>query len=76
MLPDAPPDGSCMPIEIARGHLIGEVPGVKAHLECRGLILNGGMIQAIPKLEGRVDRVDLSHEAAIGENCSVYLLSE
>ena len=23
---------------IARGHLIGEVPGIKAHLECKGLI--------------------------------------
>ncbi len=52
---------------IARGHLIGEVPEIKAHLECRGLLLNGGMIHAIPELEGRVDGVELSHEAAVGK---------
>ncbi len=53
---------------ISRGHIIGEVPGVKAHLECRGLILeNGGIIHAIPELEGRVEGVDLSHEAAVGK---------
>lgn len=53
---------------IARGHLIGEVPEVKAHLECRGLILSdGGKIHAIPELEGLVGDVDLSHEAAVGK---------
>ena len=52
---------------IARGHLIGEVPEIKAHLECRGLILNGGLIHAIPELEGLVDGVEMSHEAAVGK---------
>jgi Fe-S cluster assembly scaffold protein SufB len=52
---------------IARGDLIGEVPGVKAHLECRGLILNGGSIHAIPELKGLVDGVEMSHEAAVGK---------
>lgn len=52
---------------ISRGHLIGEVPGAKAHLECRGLLLNGGVIRAIPELEGRVDGVEMSHEAAVGK---------
>ncbi|RJR30176.1 MAG: SufD family Fe-S cluster assembly protein [Desulfobacteraceae bacterium] len=52
---------------IARGHLVGEVPGVKAHLECKGLLLNGGLIHAIPELEGRVDGVEMSHEAAVGK---------
>ena len=52
---------------IARGHLIGEVPEVKAHLECRGLLLNGGLIHAIPELEGHVDGVEMSHEAAVGK---------
>ena len=52
---------------IARGDLIGEVPGIKAHLECRGLLLNGGLIHAIPELEGRVDGVEMSHEAAVGK---------
>jgi len=63
---------------IARGHLIGEVPGIKAHLECRGLILNGGLIHAIPELEGLVDGVEMSHEAAVGKIAQeeiTYLMS-
>jgi len=52
---------------IARGHLIGEVPEIKAHLECKGLLLNGGLIHAIPELEGHVDGVEMSHEAAVGK---------
>lgn len=52
---------------IARGHLIGEKPDIKAHLECRGLLLNGGIIHAIPELEGHVDGVEMSHEAAVGK---------
>jgi Fe-S cluster assembly scaffold protein SufB len=52
---------------ISRGHLIGEVPDIKAHLECRGLLLNGGLIHAIPELEGHVDGVEMSHEAAVGK---------
>jgi Fe-S cluster assembly scaffold protein SufB len=51
----------------ARGHLIGEVAGIKAHLECRGLLLSDeGIIHAIPELEGRADNIDMSHEAAVG----------
>ena len=52
---------------IARGHLIGLEPDIKAHLECRGLILGKGVIYAIPELEGRVAGVDMSHEAAVGK---------
>ena len=53
---------------IARGHIIGEVPGIKAHLECKGLILSDkGIIHAIPELEGHKKDVDLSHEAAVGK---------
>lgn len=52
----------------ARGHIIGEVPDIKAHLECRGLILSdGAMIKAIPELEAKAANVDLSHEAAVGK---------
>jgi len=52
---------------VSRGHLVGEVPDVKAHLECRGLILSPkGIIYAIPELEGQVAGVDMSHEAAVG----------
>jgi uncharacterized protein len=52
---------------ISRGHLIGEVPDIKAHLECKGLILKGGMIYAVHELEGHVDGVEMSHEAAVGK---------
>jgi len=53
---------------VTRGNLIGEVPGIKAHLECRGLILSErGTILAIPELDGRVSGVDMSHEAAVGK---------
>lgn len=63
---------------ISRGHLIGEVPDIKAHLECRGLLLNGGLIHAIPELEGLVDGVEMSHEAAVGKIAQeeiAYLMS-
>lgn len=53
---------------ISRGHLIGQAPEIKAHLECRGLILSpSGIIYAIPELEGQVAGVDMSHEAAVGK---------
>lgn len=52
---------------INRGHLAGNVPGVKAHLECRGLILKGGDILAIPELWGKAEGVEMSHEAAVGK---------
>lgn len=63
---------------IARGDLVGEVPGIKAHLECRGLILNGGSIHAIPELNGKVNGVEMSHEAAVGKIAQeeiLYLMS-
>jgi Fe-S cluster assembly scaffold protein SufB len=53
---------------ISRGHLVGLEPGIRAHLECRGLILReGGGVYAVPELEGSVPGVDLSHEAAVGK---------
>ena len=53
---------------IARGHIAGNAPDVKGHLECRGLILSEqGMIHAVPELKGELPGVDLSHEAAIGK---------
>jgi Fe-S cluster assembly scaffold protein SufB len=63
----------------ARGHLIGEVPKIKAHLECRGLILSPkAMIHAVPELEARQENLDMSHEAAVGkiaEKEILYLMS-
>lgn len=63
---------------INRGDLIGEVAGVKAHLECRGMMLRGGLIHAIPELQARVDGVEMSHEAAVGKIAQeeiLYLMS-
>ena len=53
---------------VARGHLKGETGGIRAHLECHGLILEeGGAILAVPELEGHHPDVDMSHEAAVGK---------
>jgi len=63
---------------IARGDLSGQRPGVRGHLECRGLILKGGLIHAIPELRGSADGVELSHEAAVGKIAQeeiLYLMS-
>jgi len=50
-----------------RGHLIGEAPLIKAHMECQGLILDEkGFIHAVPELEGRTKDVEMSHEASVG----------
>jgi len=52
----------------ARGHLVGEAEEIKAHLECKGLILKKGGIQiAIPELEARIPDVEMTHEAAVGK---------
>jgi Fe-S cluster assembly scaffold protein SufB len=53
---------------INRGTLVGEAPDIKAHLECRGLILgNKGINIAIPELEARVPDVEMTHEASLGK---------
>jgi hypothetical protein len=64
---------------IARGHISGESPDARGHLECRGLMLSDdGVIHAIPELQAKFPNVDLSHEAAIGkiaEEEIFYLMS-
>ncbi|QTA81993.1 UPF0051 [Desulfonema limicola] len=52
---------------IARGDMTGKYPGIKAHLECKGLILNNGLMHAIPELRAYVPGVEMSHEAAVGK---------
>ncbi len=52
---------------VARGEILGKVAGCKGHLECKGLILNDGLMHAIPELKGYVPGVDMSHEAAVGK---------
>lgn len=64
---------------IARGILQSKNPTVKAHLECRGLLLgNKSTIHAIPELLATGEGVDMSHEAAVGkiaEKEILYLMS-
>lgn len=53
---------------IARGRLVGNCEGAKAHLECRSIVLkDGGVTSAIPELETSVADVDMTHEAAVGK---------
>lgn len=53
---------------IARGHIVGAANRIKAHLECKGLLLSDeGVIHAIPELEGRRSDVEMTHEAAVGK---------
>ncbi len=52
---------------ISRGHIKGNVKGVKGHLECKGLILKDGLLHAIPELSGCTPGVEMSHEAAVGK---------
>ncbi|NWF94839.1 MAG: SufD family Fe-S cluster assembly protein [Candidatus Thorarchaeota archaeon] len=53
---------------VARGDLVGRVNGVKARLECNGLLLSGtARIMAIPQLEASAEGVELSHEATVGK---------
>ena len=53
---------------VARGELVGRKKGIKAHLECSGMLLNErGSIQAIPILEAHHPEVDMSHEASVGK---------
>lgn len=55
-------------VVINRGHLLGQSPETKAHLECHGLLLSEqGIIHAIPELEARTGNAELSHEAAVGK---------
>ncbi|EFL53249.1 SufBD protein [Solidesulfovibrio fructosivorans JJ]] len=52
---------------VSRGFIGGNSVPAKGHLECKGLILGGGVIHAVPELMGTMDGVELSHEAAVGK---------
>jgi len=53
---------------MARGRLIGNAAGAKAHLECRSLVLtDDGNTLAVPELEANVADVEMTHEAAVGK---------
>ncbi|MCQ2056177.1 MAG: SufD family Fe-S cluster assembly protein [archaeon] len=53
---------------IARGRLIGNTPGIRAHLECKSIMLDdGGKTEAIPELISTAVNVEMTHEAAVGK---------
>lgn len=52
---------------INRGFIGASATPVKGHLECKGLIVDGGRVHAIPELDSCRDGVELSHEAAVGK---------
>lgn len=52
---------------INRGFIGASAAPAKGHLECKGLILGGGRMHAIPELDSNQDGVELSHEAAVGK---------
>jgi len=52
----------------ARGFLLGEHGGSRAHLECRGLLLSDrAVVYSVPELRAEVQGAELSHEAAVGK---------
>lgn len=52
---------------VNRGTLIGKAEGIRAHLECNGLMLaDEGYISAIPQLDAYTGNAEMSHEAAVG----------
>ncbi|MBU1031521.1 SufD family Fe-S cluster assembly protein [Patescibacteria group bacterium] len=61
--------GICSGGEITvRGYMKGAAPGVKSHLDCKGLIIaRGGRMRAIPELDAFMPDLDMTHEAAIGK---------
>lgn len=52
---------------IARSHIVGKAENSKGHIECKGLILEDGVIHSIPEVEGRLKNTELTHEAAVGK---------
>ncbi|NJB67346.1 hypothetical protein GGQ74_000986 [Desulfobaculum xiamenense] len=52
---------------IAPGCISAKAVPARGHLECKGLILGNGRIHAIPELDGHLEGVELSHEAAVGK---------
>jgi len=52
---------------IARSHVAGIAENTKGHIECKGLILEDGIVHSIPEVEGRLKNTELTHEAAVGK---------
>ncbi|MHB9302138.1 SufD family Fe-S cluster assembly protein [Thermofilum pendens] len=52
---------------VSRGSVEAEANDVKGHIECLGVMLDpSSTIEAVPVLKSRVERAELTHEAAIG----------
>lgn len=63
---------------IVRGMLEGNCERSKGHLECQSLLLDKGLVHAIPELIARASGAELSHEASVGkiaEKELTYLMS-
>ncbi|WP_421909013.1 SufD family Fe-S cluster assembly protein [Methanolacinia petrolearia] len=54
-------------VVFARSHIVGISDNTKGHIECKGLILEDGVIHSIPEVEGRLKNTELTHEAAVGK---------
>jgi Fe-S cluster assembly scaffold protein SufB len=52
---------------IAPANITANAVPARGHLECKGLIIGEGRIWAIPELDGTLEGVELSHEAAVGK---------
>lgn len=52
---------------IAPANITASAVPARGHLECKGLIIGEGRIWAIPELDGTMEGVELSHEAAVGK---------
>lgn len=52
---------------ITKGKLVGNAKNIKAHLECKGLILKNGILNAIPEIDARVPNIEMTHEASVGK---------
>ncbi|BBO78565.1 hypothetical protein DSCW_59820 [Desulfosarcina widdelii] len=53
---------------IQKGLLVGAAEGVRAHVDCSGLMLSDtGVIEAVPGLRAMHPEAKMSHEAAIGK---------
>jgi len=53
---------------ISRGRIVANSENAKGHIECKGLLLsNKAEIQAIPELQTKNKKSELTHEASIGK---------
>ncbi len=52
---------------ITKGNLVGNASNIKAHLECKGMILKEGTLNAIPAIDAKMPNLEMTHEASVGK---------